>query len=32
METDLFITNDVRFSGKATEGVKFVTSLANAPL
>jgi len=31
-EVDLFITNDERLSGKVAPGVKFVTSLARAPL
>jgi predicted nucleic acid-binding protein len=31
-EVDLLITNDERLSGKVAPGVKFVTSLARAPL
>jgi len=31
-EVDLFITNDERLAGKVVPGVKFVTSLARAPL
>jgi predicted nucleic acid-binding protein len=31
-EVDLFITNDERLSAKRVPGVKFVTSLARAPL
>ena len=31
-EVDLFITNDERLAGKLVPGVKFVTSLARAPL
>jgi predicted nucleic acid-binding protein len=31
-EVDLFITNDERLAGKLAPGVKFVTSLARAPL
>ena len=32
VRTDLFITNDARLSGKAIEGIKFITTLANAPI
>jgi predicted nucleic acid-binding protein len=31
-ETDLFITNDNRLAGKRVPGIKFITSLAGAPL
>jgi predicted nucleic acid-binding protein len=31
-DTDLFITNDARLEKKTIRGIKFVTSLARAPL